>query len=301
MPQGNAGHFRTHPERMDLFVKVDNYDFNIDIISGAIIDADTGYNAPCDCPFALGTAFLTSGVDVHAVSLDNLPNFMGAGTTAWQSHIDVVTITNNLSGTYSTSDGHINKRGIRDWGWDTKGFSGIGDAVNYGGGTTTYQIPLDNYFGEYPYSDDNMLGGSPAMLDAVDSVFVEDQNDNGTDDKVKGKKESEAQTPTSSFDGDRLMLPIGYGHNHTALDVDHDGKVELPVVNDPSAAASGSYADEYAVEQVLKHTITHELGHAVGMNHNACSDCLMYEYSTNWRRDDSFSADEQSEMHIHNN
>jgi hypothetical protein len=299
MAQGAAVHFRTHPERMDLFVQVDNYDFNKDIVSGAIIDADTGYDAPCNCPFALGKAFFAAGVDVHALSLDNLPAFMGASTVSWQSHIDVATITNNLSGTYSTSDGHINKRGIRDWSWDTKGFSGIGDILNYGGGTTTYQVSLNNYFNEYPYSDDSEHG-SPNMLDAVDSVDVEDQNDNGTDDKIKGKQESEPHDP-NAFEGDRLVLPIGYGYDHTALDVDHDNRVELPVLNDPSAAASGSYADEYSIEQVLKHTITHELGHAVGMSHNACSDCLMYEYSTNWRRDFSFSVDEQIEMHIHNN
>jgi hypothetical protein len=298
VPQGDAGHFRTHPGRKDFFVKVDNYEFNVG-------NPDTGYDAPCDCPFALGTAFHNAGVDVHAVSVDNLPSFMTGGIASWERNIDAATITNNLTGTYSTSDGHIRKRGIRDWEWSTKGFSGIGDSITYGGGTKTYQLPLDNYFGEYPYIDSTAILGSSAILDPVDGAFVEDQNDNGTNDRRKGKLESEAAGDVNVLEGDLLILPIDYTHHHTALDVDHDGRVELPVINDPNDpstdATGNTYPNEYTRAQVLKHTITHELGHAVGMSHNSCSTCLMYEWSTNWSRDDNFSGDEQSQSSYHNN
>jgi hypothetical protein len=301
---GNAVHFRTDPtDYQDLFIKVTGYDFNAG-------NADNGFSAGCECAFALGAAFADAGVAVHAVSLDNPPGFTTVDVPAgdacngdiecWELNIDTVKITNNTTNPYGTSDGHINKRGLRDWSWDIKGFSLIGSLSSYGSGTTTYQVPLDYYFSDRPYIDDPAIGGDPELLDAVDSNLCEDTNDNAQDDKVKGKYESQAHDPTNHLDGDMLGLPLSFERQHTALDVDADGLVELPIANDPGSPAADTYAYEYTKAQVLKHTLTHELGHAVGMAHTAVSECVMYEYTINWGRDGFFSDSARAAMRIHN-
>ena len=94
------------------------------------------------------------------------------------------------------------------------------------------------------------------------------------------------------------VLPGEYRSDLSTFDVDNDGKVELPEVNDPASIDPNF---EYTRAHVLKHTITHEMGHAVGMAHNSDSTCLMYEYSNNWSRDHFFSDYAKSQMQIHNN
>jgi len=300
VPQGEAGWFSTDPTRKDLFLRVTGYDFNFG-------NADNGFNAACDCPFGLGTAYDGVGVDVHAVSIDNPPDYtttdVAAGdacydtvdTGCWENNIDVVKVTNNLTNTFATSDGHINKRGNRDWDWDTKGFSGIGTATVYGLGTTTYQVPLDNYFTDQPYLDDSAYGVL-GELDPVASADVEDKNDNAALDKKE-----DTVSNNDVLDGDYLVVPISYAYDLTVHDIDNDSYVELPLVADPGLPQSPGFVDEYTLAQVLKHTITHEVGHALGMNHNANGICLMYQYSNNWRRDDTLSVDALDEMNIHNN
>jgi hypothetical protein len=300
VPQGDAVWFYTDPTRKDLFVRVTGYDFNAG-------NADNGFDAACDCPFALGAAYDSAGVDVHAVSIDNPPAYtttdVSAGNTCadnidsgcWENDIDVVKVTNNLTQNFATSDGHINKRGIRDWDWDTKGYSGIGTATFYGSGTTTYQIALDNYFTDQPYID-HPTAGNPGELDPVVNANVEDKNDNGALDKKE-----DTVSNNNVLDGDHLALPVTYAYDLSAHDIDGDTFVELPLVTDPSLPQSAGFVDEYSLAQVLKHTITHELGHALGMNHNANNTCLMYQYSNNWSRDGALTADAFAELNIHNN
>ena len=242
VPNGDAKHFRTNPKNFqDLFVKVTGYDFN-----GG--NDDNGYEATCECPFALGDAYNAAGVAVHVLSMNNPPGFMGANAAAddvvkWEHSIDVVTITNYQTGTFSTSDGDINKIGIRDWNWDIKGFSGIGNETLYGGGTRTYQVPLDNIYSQEPYIDgskhaDNDLGGNSAFLDRIDGDSVEDKNDNGLDDynKKAKKYESEVLPDENVLGGDVLAQPISFGYQHSAFDVDGDGRVEIPLTSDPEAS-----------------------------------------------------------------
>ena len=298
VPEGAASHFRTKPLRKDLFVKVRSYDFNIG-------DTDTGYDVSnYDCPFAVGTAFYNEGVDVHAVSLDNLPFFMGSDITAWEVNIDVGLVTNRLPpAVYSTSDGDIDKEGERDWDWDTKGWSNIGDSLTYGTDTKTYQLPLDNYFRQRPYLDGGENAGNPLHLDPIGVSWVEDGNDNGI-----WESGEDSLVINSTLDGDRYTLPVYYGDpylpgtdwdaRHTTFDVDRDERVEMPVSSDPADAAGYEY--EYTKAQVLKHTITHEMGHMVGMEHTTVSTCVMNGVSNNWSRDDSFSESARTAMRIHN-
>jgi len=74
--------------------------------------------------------------------------------------------------------------------------------------------------------------------------------------------------------------------------------VELPVASDPGNV---NPAFEFTREQVLKHVTTHEIGHAVGVSvENADSTCVMYQYSTNWIRDNHFSSGAAGLIRIHN-
>lgn len=293
VPQGNAAWFSGDPTYKDLFVKVTGYDFNAG-------NADNGYEAPCNCTFALGAAWQNNNVKVRVVSLDNLPQMMddvitaggAAGILDWEQHIDVATITNNLSGALGSEDGNINKLGgIRSWWMDTAGYSGIGNATTYGSGTRTYQIAINNYFNQKPYTDDSAC--SSPDLNPIEDACVEDKNDNGIEDKKEGNNDD-------ILEGDHVAYPISYDNDHTVVDIDADGMIEHPTTSDPFEPASGTYPFEYTMAQVLKHTLTHELGHATGMVHNASDFCLMYMYTNNWSRDDTFSPDAVGQMRIHN-
>ncbi|MBI3248637.1 MAG: SBBP repeat-containing protein [Deltaproteobacteria bacterium] len=264
VPQGPVQHFRGHPFRKDLFLTFQNY------------------NRDASNPFALGTAFSEdAGLDVHAAALE-----AGFG----EAHIDTILVENDLTGTYQGADGHINKRGVRDWVWDTKGASGQGDATTYGS-PVTYQKPLDDYFADRPYID-----GSPqdGLLNSVTAAVVEDGNDNAVLDIRKGLNEDKIKN--GNLDGDQFV-PGRFDAAFSALDLDHDGRVELPVVNLPSQI---SPQFEYSKGQVVMSTITHEVGHALGLMHNQDATCLMYEQSPNWSRAGCLSPSSKAEIQIHN-
>jgi len=111
------------------------------------------------------------------VSMDAPPGFMAGGSVDdWaQNNIDVVYVINVLSGNYGTADGHIDKRGIRDWTWDTKGFSAIGDNIDYGAFTLTYKEATDNYVNDSPYLEDEALGvGQRVRADELDHLLEPD-------------------------------------------------------------------------------------------------------------------------------
>jgi hypothetical protein len=202
-------------------------------------------------------------------------------------------VKNDTLNVYPFTDGFINKRAVRDWTWDTKGSSNLGDATVYGSLTTTYQIALDHYFGDKPYMDRTGINPPPGnqILDLISSATVEDKNDNAIKDTKEDKNSNGA------LDGDIVVLNA-YDKQFTIFNIDNSDTVELPVV---SSAASIISAYEYKKMQVLKHTITHEMGHAVGMIHNSNASCVMYEYSNDWSRDGTFSDTAKAQMQIHNN
>ena len=294
IPQGNAAWFSGDPTYKDLFVKVAGYDFNVPA------NTDNGYDASCECPFALGAAWQNNNVIVHAVSMDNIPQIMddviSAGGAAdiqdWEQNIDVVMINNIPTGALGTEDGNINKLGgTRNWWMDTGGYSGIGNATTYGPGTRTYQTAVDNYFEQKPYLDDP--GCASPDLNPIEDACVEDKNDNGVLDKKEGDRDD-------ILEGDHMASPISYYNDHSVMDIDSDGMIEHPTTSDPTAPANGTYPFEYTIAHILKHILTHELGHATGMLHNAFDFCLMYMYTNNWSRDDTFSPEAVSQMRIHN-
>jgi hypothetical protein len=301
VPMGPTLHFRGDPNRKTLFVKAEGFEFPY--TTPAVPTGSMGCNVAC--PFALGSAFIEdAGIEVHVLSLDADPT---AGAQKEQN-IDVITITNDRTNPFPFTDGNINKRGVRDWSWDTKGSSGIGTATVYGANTTHYQVSLEGYVGNRTYID-GKLNGKLDALPPSPSADVEDADDNGELKTTGSPSSREDCCPTqNAFDGD-VWEPGNYAvpGGMTTMDNDNDGRVELPIQNTPgNPGVHDSF--EATVEQVVKHTITHELGHAVGMVHDANAGCLMYEYSTDWDRDACFSGSGNSpsfvgskaDMRIHN-
>jgi hypothetical protein len=274
VPQGTAGHVRGNPKRKDVFLKY------------------TGYTstAPCLCPFAVGTVFAEDvGLDLHVVDAQVLP-------PPGEQNIDVTVVTNELTKVFGFEDGHINKRGVRDWSWDTKGSSGLGTADLYGTGTTTYQKPLDFYMDgtlrDRPYRDGGVTAAANGLLDAIS--VIEDSNDNAGIDKVQGA--SEDKNGNSQLDNDVLVLN-SFTQQLTVFDANNNGKVELPLVSSPMAV---NPAFEYTKAQVLKHTISHEVLHSLGADHTQDSTDVMYQYSNNWSRDGHLSDVAKAALKVHN-
>ncbi|NLI81823.1 MAG: hypothetical protein GX443_09070 [Deltaproteobacteria bacterium] len=287
-------HFRTDPTKKDLFVRYSGYG----VINGV------------NQPFALGDAFNAAKVTVHAVdgtliaadSTDPAPPGMLRADSGWLS-LHVVTVTNKEEYVTTLDHGYINKRGVRDWTWDTKGSSNVGDSTKYGTATNTYWRALYGYIRSKPYLKGGNFPGVWTLpwlwptnnrLDEIGKV--EDADDTGG---APGSKED--KNANGILDGDVLKPsadrddPDDPGDGFSAFDIDGDGLVELPVVQ----TLTDPRFREYSLPQVLKHTITHEIGHSVGMTHNSNADCVMYEYSNNWLRDGRFSDAARAQMQLH--
>ena len=89
------------------------------------------------------------------------------------------------------------------------------------------------------------------------------------------------------------------------FDINGDGFVELPISQDPNAAAANQQDGNglpYTKARVLKHSITHEICHILGKTawHSYNDKCVMYKYSNNWKRDDYLSDEYRELLQIHN-
>jgi hypothetical protein len=241
-------------------------------------------------------------------------------------------------GVFSSEDGHIkflaasppsvqNPLGTRHWAWATKGLSVRGQKGDEYGVATGLKIPLDGYFGDRPYekgtiwSWDANSGTWVWRLPVMDSGSqdlklrplgeCEDPADSGV--HVDGYMDESlgvllGNTPNGQWDGDkRLMNSADWekkGHLNP-FDIDHDGAVELPMANNPDADNYSKQHDDkqvaYTKARVLQHTMTHEIIHALaGPWHSKDPKCVMYEYSTNWKRDDYLCDQYRSQLKIHN-
>jgi hypothetical protein len=216
----------------------------------------------------------------------------------------------------------------RYWTWDLKGASYVGNnqfyAISDGGtiATHTYHLSMMHYFHNRPYLKDLSNGWkqSKCYSDAYDSKLlpmdmVEDYyRENGTGPDSKGKINEDRCLQNTFIDGDRMYpdwrnvqngsFTFEAGRDYSVFDEDGDGRVELPVLDDP-IVLNGNLLDqglEYTIEQVQLHTALHEMGHAVGMDaqHTTDPTCLMYQESNNWSRANHFCPYAQSQVLIHN-
>jgi hypothetical protein len=274
-----VAHFRTNPkDKKDLFVKFSNYN----------------YKAEEPHPFAIGEAFALAGISVHAV--DAIAN-----PTLGEKDIGVVTVILE-NDAYGTENGNINKRGIRDWYFDTLGYSGIGDSPTYGvyGSATIYQKALDCYFSDRPYRDLAPSGqNANGKLNNISTV--QDKNDNGINERKSGAWEAGCSDLNQCPWTTDVVVIVSYvpqfNHQLSAMDIDNNGMVELPLIGDVSQK---NREREYSRHQVLKHVTTHELGHTVGMTENADGTCVMFQSTTDWSRDNKFCNYAIGQMRIHN-
>ena len=278
IPQsGNGAHFRTNPFKKDLFIRYKSFNTNY--------------------PFAIGAAFSEARIDVHAAD-DAVVAVAANGLGVNNVHPLLITHDPNKNADGSTTDNtvHIAWRSPRDWTWKTKGASGIGGATSYGVNTKTYQRPLYLYFMDKPYTDQSP--GQSAILDPLSAVG--DKNDNGVLDT--GELDANGD---GKLDGDYCPRTIAYNRNLSPFNPSNTlSNIIINNVTIPKVELPVGYADyRYTITQVLKHTITHELGHAVGAAdkyHNPEADCVMFQYSNNWSRDDLFGKTAKGKIRIHN-
>lgn len=207
----------------------------------------------------------------------------------------------------------LNPDGTRYWNWDQKGHAntnGTEDHPTMYGFATTYQVPLDHYFDDRPYVDGTVWMGNGFTDDPVPDgrlaplSRVEDRLDTLTPmDGVLG------DNPDNYWDGDYrsndqnawFMAP----NQVSPFDIDGNGYVELPFASDPDA---DNYSKQYDFDnipntkaRVLRDTATHELVHAIaGPPHSQVLNCLMYEESSSWRKDNYISDYIRSLLRVHN-
>jgi uncharacterized delta-60 repeat protein len=266
-------YFRGDPTKKELFVKY------------------SGYSSTY--PFAIGTAFLGAGIDVWAIDTTNATNL-------GEEFLHPVWV--NQSPSYDGTTGYlgnIHRMSARNWTWDRKGLSVPGSYI-----VTTYQVPMYNYFNQKPYYN---LSCTTDCTNGLDwTTVVDDVNDDGTRNWGNPKCSPGQQGKDTDWncdnklDGDKVASTTDaakWNKNLTTFDINNNQKVELPFRMHPTNIPA-QY--EYTMEQVLKILITHEMGHAVGVSatHTADADCIMFNVSNNWNRDDTFGAAARSQIRI---
>jgi beta propeller repeat protein len=270
---GAMSFFRSDPTRKTLFIKYYGYHGTPEAQAGTPVITE-------HYAFAVGHALYEAGLEAYAAD-------SSLAEAAGEANIKMVRILLNTTGLASNGeDGHINKLGARDFSFDYLGKSGYGSLTNFGQATTLYWRSFEGYFNDKPYREETRLGEG----NFLDPLFVvEDANDNGVLD-TRGKGED--RDKSGDLSGDYVVLG-SYGEDLTTFDIDSDGNFELPVAATINGITGGN---ENSRAQIVKHVTIHEIGHALGMRHNAIGGCLMFDASTDWRRDHFFSATAKGEM-----
>jgi hypothetical protein len=199
-----------------------------------------------------------------------------------------------------------------------------GKNSNEYGVATALKIPLDGYFDDRPYQkgtiwdetawdwrlpDMTTPGSQDLRLmplaegeDPEDSGVYIDGYTNESIGRLLGNR------PNGKWDGDkRLSDPLDWnilGYLNP-FDIDNNGVVELPAANDPNKDNFSNQHDNdgmpYTKARVLQHTLTHEIIHVLtGPRHSMDSRCVMFKYSTNWKRDHYLCDQWRTMLNIHN-
>ena len=248
-------------------------------------------------------------------------------------HISVLIVRLNTErkGAFSVEDGFItplgaskpvanNMTGSRYWTWSSKGWSRKAADVTSYGIAEALKIPLDHYFSDRPYAKGTVWTGSAwepadtsegsADLKLMPLNLCEDYQDkiaytDGYHDL--GLKILLGNHQNNYWDGDRRLKTHTEwaSGNLSPFDIDNNGYVELPAASDPTADIFANQHDKkgrpYSKARVLQHTITHEICHVLaGPKHSYDPDCVMYEWSADWRRDDHLSDDYRSLLMVIN-
>ena len=238
----------------------------------------------------------------------------------------------------SDPPGPGNAMGSRDWSWSTKGYSRWNRSTKQYGIAISLAIPLDNYFNDKPYLKgtvwDETLGTSggwraptSADLKLEPLSRTEDPEDSGhflwdpIAEQYRYDGYAYGAPRNGQWDGDRRLLDknewyvdANAGNDKlqlSPLDIDNNGYIELPPAIDPYADnSSNQYAtydpvqgwiNPYTKAWVLMHTITHEIVHALGgYEHSPFPNCLMHEYSYDYRRQDYISDWYRAKLIVHN-
>jgi len=236
----------------------------------------------------------------------------------------IVRLDNQKLGVFSTEDGRIiflgasppsvaNPTGSRHWAWTTKGHARYSNLPASYGVAEALRIPLDHYFGDRPYikasvwnasaglwddatADDKQLKPLSMCEDPADAMApIDGFHDFGLGILVTNH-------PNGAFDGDLRLATYdewdSYGIG-SPFDIDGNGAVELPKATNPNAVDA---ANEYDMARVLRHSVTHEICHILAKTswHSWDDTCVMYRYSTNWKRDGHLSDDYRELLRVHN-
>jgi hypothetical protein len=212
-----------------------------------------------------------------------------------------------------------NPKGSRFWAWTTKGLARDSKQAASYGVAEAFKIPLDHYFGDKPYAKTSAWDPAtrvwetpPGDMKLMPLSLSEDPLDamqpiDGFHDL--GLLILIGNQPNGTWDGDRRLEDYGQWDSAgqmSPFDINGNGYVELPMAQDPNAGIDSNEKDAhgnyYSKARVLKHSITHEICHVLAKTpwHSFNGNCVMYKYSSNWKRDD-FLCDEYREMlQIHN-
>jgi hypothetical protein len=313
-----TGHQRLDPGLRHLFARGRGFgddpllpagSCGINSATGAFVpDGNISAVNPCP-PFAVGLAFQNRGVRVVNVTgsfgaSTQLPSRSFANGTS--ATLDVATVFYdgvNCNGAEQCDQ--ITKIGIRNWQFPTLGFSTFGSGSQYGV-ARVFKRAVEAYFARLPYefrpNDPARVVLAPdgrPMLAPI--TLVADTNDNGLADRREALVNGQLAGDTYVPGGDRQL---------SALDSNNDRCVELPLVPDPTtisqacnpAAASGSgHLSQATKRQTVRVLTTHELLHAVGTTiHTTDPNCIAYQYTINWVRDNFVSDAAANLIQIHN-
>jgi hypothetical protein len=235
---------------------------------------------------------------------------------------------------------HTLKWGLRDFHTPLLGSANAGSPSAYGDPVQIFKKAVDVYFLDRPYRrplanplDADYDGLRPSFTDAQGRVIpmlppeesVGDfsanakTTDNGILDGGEGFVFVRDDLGNLVVDGGGNPIPRlrgdvfdrnSFAADMSALDINNDGCVELPLAYDPSLLgrcdphADFATGEQATKRQVVRQLITHELGHAVGIgdhsNAYVQNPDAIAAFNLDWTRDGYFSPGSAAKVMIHN-